>query len=191
MKTRTFHRFTKEESDFIYNNYKELNARELTNKLNELYDSGLVIKQVQHFKRTRGLRSGKPHEVWKLPKTEKQRQNAIKQIVKYNQSKRKNIGHEYKFKDYNKVKVDEGKYIFKARYIYEKYNGKIPDDYVILHLDGNKSNDTIDNLIAIPKSYFNYLRVRGLIIKDKETNKTAIMSTDLLFKAIKKKKEVV
>lgn len=195
--TRSYHNFTEEEKNYIFANYKSQNARQLSDNINKLYNSNVSMEQVNRFKVRNKLKSGIPFKCWELPKTKKQKEALANNIRKFNYSRKKQIGYEYtnvqgiNFVKYKDEENKHNNYMRKARYIYEKYNGKISDDYVILHLDGNKSNDTIDNLIAIPKSYFDYLRVRGLIIKDKETNKTAIMSTDLLFKAIKKKKEVV
>ncbi len=46
-----------------------------------------------------------------------------------------------------------GRRILLHRYIWAKYNsGSIPDGYVIHHKDGNKENNDISNLIAIPKN---------------------------------------
>lgn len=42
-------------------------------------------------------------------------------------------------------------YIKKHRYIWEKYKGEIPKGYVIHHKDGNKKNNTINNLECLGK----------------------------------------
>jgi len=38
------------------------------------------------------------------------------------------------------------------RLVYEDYYGEIPKGWIIYHLDGNKHNDEIYNLIAIPRA---------------------------------------
>ena len=54
------------------------------------------------------------------------------------------------------------------RLIYLHFNGQIPDNYVINHKDGNKSNNHIGNLEAITKSENNkHAHTTGLINKDK------------------------
>ena len=42
------------------------------------------------------------------------------------------------------LKSSDGKWLH--RYIWEKYNGEIPDGYIIHHKDHNKNNNNIDNL---------------------------------------------
>lgn len=36
--------------------------------------------------------------------------------------------------------------------VYEAAHGKIPPGYVIYHLNGNKDDDSLENLVAIPRS---------------------------------------
>ena len=36
--------------------------------------------------------------------------------------------------------------------VYQQAYGEIPKGWVVIHLDGNKDNDEIDNLIAIPRA---------------------------------------
>ena len=55
-------------------------------------------------------------------------------------------------KGYVRVWVDKKtKYKMKHRVIWEKYNGKIPSEYVIHHIDGNKQNNDIENLQCMSK----------------------------------------
>lgn len=41
------------------------------------------------------------------------------------------------------------KYMVYARWIWTKHNGEIPNKYEIHHIDGNKLNDDIGNLICV------------------------------------------
>lgn len=45
-----------------------------------------------------------------------------------------------------------GKRIRRPKYIYEFHYGKIPKGWILYHLDKDKHNDHIDNLIAIPRA---------------------------------------
>jgi len=46
-----------------------------------------------------------------------------------------------------------GRSIRMHRYVWEKHNGPIPEGFHIHHRDGDKANNTIDNLILIPKEF--------------------------------------
>ena len=46
----------------------------------------------------------------------------------------------------------------KARYVYEQYHGKIQNDDMVLHIDGDKMNCDIDNLIILPQRYKPFFR---------------------------------
>lgn len=48
-----------------------------------------------------------------------------------------------------RIKINDKQWQYKQRYIYEKHYGKIPDDYVVIFADGNKTNYDINNLIAV------------------------------------------
>lgn len=178
LKSNVIYKFTSEQKEFIEKNIGNFFTNDLVKEFNKKFNTNITIKQIRNYKSRYKLHSGL--------------------IYRGGKPAHVSIGTQYlttsgtpMIKISNNKRNPKLQWMTRARYIYKKHNGKIPNNYVILHLDGNKSNDTIDNLMAIPKSYFDYLRVRGLIFKDKETNKTVIMSTDLLFKAIKKKKEVI
>ena len=46
----------------------------------------------------------------------------------------------------------DGKNHYVHRIIYEFHKGPIPPDHKIWHLDGNKTNNQIDNLVMLKKS---------------------------------------
>lgn len=52
---------------------------------------------------------------------------------------------------YYKIKID-GKWFTYSRYIWEKHYGPIPEGCVLIHLDGNKGNDDLNNLRLVKKS---------------------------------------
>lgn len=49
------------------------------------------------------------------------------------------------------INLGNNKRVRRARYIFELKNGKIPTGFVIVHKDGNKGNDSIENLEAISR----------------------------------------
>jgi hypothetical protein len=55
--------------------------------------------------------------------------------------------------------VLKGKHYREHRYIWERSNGPIPDGYVIHHIDGNKTNNNIENLQLLSK--INHTRIHN------------------------------
>ncbi len=53
-------------------------------------------------------------------------------------------------KGYIRIYV-EGGYVFEHRYIFEKMCGEIPRNHVIHHIDGDKENNQIENLMCLSK----------------------------------------
>lgn len=63
----------------------------------------------------------------------------------------KPIGHEMHGYYGNVMIKTENGFIRKDRYVYENSFGKIPDDSVLIHLDGDKDNCNIDNLLLVSR----------------------------------------
>ena len=66
-------------------------------------------------------------------------------------------------------------YVEKKRYLYEKYKGKIPENYVVVFADGNKNNFNLDNLILMSKVEHFIITTHGLNFKDKDLLKSSIL----------------
>lgn len=66
---------------------------------------------------------------------------------------------------YHLVKVN-GKLTRIHRVVWELHNGKIPDGYVIDHIDQNKHNNKISNLRCVPKAYnaYNSNKRKGILV---------------------------
>lgn len=64
------------------------------------------------------------------------------------------------------------------RFIWEKHNGDIPSDSMIIHLNGNRLDCTMQNLAMVKKSWRPYL-LRYVHSTDPEINKTAIKICEL------------
>ena len=48
--------------------------------------------------------------------------------------------------------ISKGKRARRARVVYEKAHGKIPKGYVIFHINGDRDDDSIENLEAITRA---------------------------------------
>ena len=69
------------------------------------------------------------------------------------------------------IKTPSGKWERKARYIWEETNGKIPDSYKLIYLDGDRGNVDINNLAIIKRSDACVMAKFQLYSKDKDLNK--------------------
>jgi len=67
----------------------------------------------------------------------------------------------------------------KHRIIWEKHNGEIPKNHVILFGDGDKLNVNIDNLLCVSRSQLVRLNQNDMIQNDAELTKTALNIIDL------------
>lgn len=88
------------------------------------------------------------------------------------------------------VKVNEHKWEYKQRYIYETYhNIKLPTSTMVVFLDGDRNNFDIDNLMAVSTPEYNCIKNKKLISKNSELNKTAFMSARVYYKVKELSKE--
>lgn len=94
---------------------------------------------------------------------------------------RANIGAERREKDgYVLIKVQNGKWINKARFIYESQNGKVEKGYQVIQLDGDKNNFDIGNLACIPVKHMVMLNRNNWLGKG-EISKTALYLCQLKY----------
>lgn len=62
-------------------------------------------------------------------------------------------GGEQKFSnDCVYLNVGANKRVRRPKKVYEDAHGEVPNGWIMYHLDGDRYNDTLDNLIAIPRS---------------------------------------
>ena len=92
---------------------------------------------------------------------------------------------------YTEIKVkDPNVWKLKHRLIYEEHYGEIPNGYVVMFLDRDKSNFDINNLILISRKQLRILNQNYLIKDDPELTKSGIILADLLIKINEKDKEI-
>lgn len=92
----------------------------------------------------------------------------------YNGNKARNrnecpIGTEYVKSDrMTLIKVGKNRWEYKQRYLYEKYhNVDLPTSIMVIFLDGDKTNFSIDNLRAVSTPVYNTARNKHLISNNK------------------------
>lgn len=77
------------------------------------------------------------------------------------------------------VKVAPGKFVRYSRYRWECENGTIPNDHIVIFLDGDHNNNDIWNLCSIPKRYAAKLMRNKLYSSHPALTKAAIMLCEL------------
>jgi hypothetical protein len=81
---------------------------------------------------------------------------------------------------YVELKVaDPKKWVGKHTYIWEEHNGPVPKGYVVIFGDGDRNNFDPGNLILVSRKQLVRLNQRGLIQKDAELTRTAVIMVDL------------
>ncbi len=76
-----------------------------------------------------------------------------------------------------RIKINDKQWQYKQRYLYEKYNSvKLGENYVVIFADGDKTNFSKDNLIAVPKEVMKtfYAITHDDKICDKELTKVGL-----------------
>lgn len=152
---------TDEMIEFIYNNCKGITNQELAKRLNEKFGTNYNAKKMQNFKHHRGLKAG-IHCCGDVNK----RMELMTETIDS--------------RGYTWIKLGEYNWVRKSRYLYEKYIGEIPKDYVIVFKDGNRQNFDLNNLMLADKKMLS--QISALMTDDAEINETIILNAKLKIK---------
>ncbi len=80
---------------------------------------------------------------------------------------------------YIHVKVGKAKWIPEHILIWEKANGKVPEGHRILHIDGDGTNNDLNNLMLISDAECVQINGHEKLTNDYDTNKTIVFTTRL------------
>lgn len=155
---------TKEQQDFIINNYKGKSHRKMAELLNAKFGLNVSKTVCQRFYNKHRLNSGLTGRFQKgYDPANKGKKLAASVIVKFKKTwfkqghtphNHKPVGSERITKDgYTKIKVAEPDFWrLKHQVIYEKFYGEIPEGYAVCFADMNKKNFEKDNLVLVSRS---------------------------------------
>lgn len=138
---------TKEQEDFISQNYYKYYLTELTKKYNERFNTKL--KSVEHIVRKLKLK----------PRNKKERMKSLVQKIRETLENKYPIGSEIVSEaGFVYIKTSNGKgsknWELKHYVIWEKAYGEIPKNHNIIFLDNNKNNFDLSNLRCVDKKVF-------------------------------------
>lgn len=151
--------------DFIENNRMKYTTEQIVLKIKEKYNKDITTKAIRKYYYRHNLEF-KRH---------------------YNRKDKcvfaKKIGEE-SAPDKNgliRIKINDKQWQYKQRYLYEKYhNVKLPENYLVIFIDGDKSNFKKNNLLALPKDIIKtyYCLTKGEF-KEKDLVKTGLLIAEL------------
>jgi len=174
-------KYTKEQIDFIYKNYKGISSRELTKKFNKKFSTSRESTSINAFKGHHKLKSGynnyfKPgNQPWNT---------GTKGLVKANSGSRKPapIGKIYSSSGHNLIKTVNGWQQY-SRYKYEEYHDcKLTPNERINFLDNDNTNFAKENLIKVTKQEVARIHREGYLYDDPTLNKVGISMVRLKMK---------
>lgn len=189
------HKYSKEQVEFLTNNFIGRGNAELTEIFNKHFNLDLKISQIKAFKTNRKLSSGLDGRFKKgnIPFNKGVKGLGGWEPTQFRKGHKplnhKPIGSERINVDgYIEIKVAEpNKWKLKHRIVWEKHNGAIPKNYNVIFGDGDKLNLNIDNLILVSKEQLLILNRNKLIQNDADLTRTGVIIADL-YKKISEKK---
>ena len=186
-----------EELNYLKQIYKGRYVKDVTAMINEKFNAKHTCKEIENYKRTRGLRSGLD---CRFKKGNVPYNAGTKGVCKANSGSFKKgnipknhrtVGEERIKRGYWEIKVAEPNlWMPKSRYIWEQHYGKIPKGHVVAFLDGNTSNFNLENLTLISQSENALLNKNKMRKEDAELTKTSINLAKVLNKINERKKEL-
>lgn len=186
-----------EELNYLKQIYKGRYVKDVTKMINEKFNAHHSCKEIENYKRTRGLRSGidstfkKGHVPYNAGTKGLCKANAGSFKKGHKPPNWRPIGSESKKRGYWMVKVAEPNvWKMKTRLIWEQHFGEIPDGYRVTFIDGNSDNFNLDNLALISDNENKLLNQMKLRKEDKELTQSGVNIAKIISKISERKKEL-
>lgn len=180
-------KYLKEHRQFILDNYKGITTYELANRMSQHFGITITMNQMKTYLSNHRLRNGVNGQFKKGEcryHTPKGTRNSPRTEFKkgHTSHNKKSIGYEHMRGDgYIWIKIAEpSKWQMKHRILWESIYGPLPQYQKILHLDGNKVNNSLDNLVLIDNAAMARMNQCHMIYNDSELTKTGLLIANLL-----------
>ena len=145
------------------------------------FKTNFTENQIKHYKKHNKIKSFNDDKLKEIKSI---------QVAKYR--KVLPIGSETVWSDgfiWIKVKADPAKWRLKHHVIWEEFHKReIPQNYVVIFLDGNKRNFDIKNLELLSKEEYCYLNNKHIIFKNSELTKSYCILCKLM--SLRKKRKI-
>ena len=195
------HTWTVEQKDFLRKHYPKLTQRELLQLFNQNFDLNVSLKKLKACLTNHNITSGRTGQFNKghVPFNKGLKgvtMGGVETQFKKGQRPKnyKPVGTERIDRDgYILVKVsDTGdwheRWRHKHKVIWEAANGPIPKGHVLIFLDKNKFNTSLDNLQLITKSLLARMNQNKLFYPDPELTKTGVTIASIYSKIGERKR---
>lgn len=189
------HRWTDEQIAFIADAYQRMDRQQVTEAVNERFGLSLSLNQVRAALKNRKIKSGRDGRFvpgrqttrkTPVPKGEApgrfKKGRPAKDALNY-----RPIGSTRISKDgYIERKVTDDptlvparRWVGEHRLIWEAHNGPVPAGHVVVFLDGDPTNLSLENLRCVQRGVLAVMNKRGLSKSTGEARKAAILASEL------------
>ncbi|MEG1497650.1 MAG: HNH endonuclease signature motif containing protein [Clostridiales bacterium] len=186
------YRYTPEQKEYLWQIIPGHSHKEIADMINNKFNLAITAGRVKSFIGNNHLNTGRTGRFEKghIP------QNKGKKTGNYpgsekTQFKKGHVPHNYRpvgservdVDGYTWVKIEDlKKWKMKHVLLWEKHNGHIPKNHVIIFGDKDKTNITLDNLILVSRKQLVRMNQYGLIGSDAELTKTGVIVADVMNK---------
>lgn len=188
--------FPEHVKEFLRTNAKGRMADELTQLINKELNTNYTVAQIVCAKKRYKIRSGAGPRNGGTNATSFKKGSKIGELTRFKKGDKpltyKPVGSEYldKAKGILMIKVAEpNKWITKNRFVWEQHNGPLPSGYMVITLDGDKTNSDISNLAIVTKGELLTLVNKELRFDNTELTKTGVLIAKVINKGYQRKKQ--
>ena len=159
--------YTSEQMSWLKENYPKMGTTIATKEFNKTFNQNRTWDAIRTLCRRNKIRCN--NEI-----LSKRGRNNAKKYIPINSIIESSQGYLYiKINDIKNVKKSVN-YQLLHHYIWEHEKGNIPENHVIIFLDGDRKNCSIKNLATVPQSYNTLMMKYNLKSENQEITKTAI-----------------
>lgn len=187
--------YTEEQLAYIRHLCKidKITNKEITEKFNKKFSTNKSEKAIKAIRQKYGIYIENPEKGY-FPKGHVPWNKGLKGIDiggKETQFKKGNIPSNYRpvgservnADGYAEIKIaDPNTWELKHRIIWKEHNGPIPDGFVVIFGDGDKTNFNIDNLVLVSRAQLLKMNQYNLIQNDADLTRTGALIADLHLK---------
>ena len=196
-----YNKYSEEQQEFLRVNAPQMSRKELSEKFNAKFGTNKSELAIKSYCNARGFNSsndgrfkdgnrswqtGLSKDEFRSHYTEESFNRLTHNMIESNKTRR--VGDEIikRGLPYIVISTDcsipqDNRIQLKRRYVWEQANGKIPEDHMILQLDGDPFNCDLSNLACVPIKYRPQLNKNGWLCKSKDMTLAAIKWFELYY----------